>query len=541
MWIKLFSLLLLSLFFSLQSLFAQDKHFTRYDTLRGSLNKFRSSFDVSFYHLHLRINEEQKFISGSNQISFNAIHEIDTIQIDLFSNLFIDSIVSNNQRLSFSRDSNHVFIYLKSKLAANQQYRITIFYHGYPLRASNPPWNGGFVWEKDSLGRPWFSVACEGLGASSWWPMKDHLSDEPDSMKISLEVPGGLMSISNGTLMEVKEMSGGYKKYTWLVHYPINSYNVTFYSGHYRHFSDTINIPAQFPLPLDYYVLDYHYQNARKHFGQIKKILACFSKYFGPYPFYQDGYGLVESSYWGMEHQGAIAYGNHYKNDLYDFDFIIVHETAHEWWGNSLSVGDHGDMWIHEAFATYAESILIEETYGYSQALKYLAFQRKRIMNQEPMSGPLNVNYNGWKDTDIYYKGAWMLQSIRYAMNNDSLWFAWIHKVAMDFRMHIVNTAMITDHFNRFFKSDFTSLFKGYLQCTQPPVLEYEYDKKKQLMQFRWESCAAGFNLPLTLTAGNDTLRIHPQTTWSSTKMKDDFFKKLQFPSDKAYFILRKK
>ncbi|HXA01346.1 MAG TPA: M1 family aminopeptidase, partial [Cytophagaceae bacterium] len=319
-------------------------------------------------------------------IRYTTVEDFDKMQVDLFAGMYIHRVMHHGISISFKRDSNAVYIQFASTQQKGKEDSITIYYSGSPHIAANPPWDGGIVWSKDSLGRPWAAVACEAIGASVWWPCKDHLSDEPDSMSMSFIVPEGLSCISNGNLTGVFTIPGK-SIYSWMVHYPINNYNVTFYIGHYSHFNDSLKNKEGKTLGLDYYVLDYNLSKAKKHFDIVKPMLLCYENLFGPYPFYRDGYALVEAPYWGMEHQGAIAYGNHFKTDMPGLDYIIVHESAHEWWGNSLSVADHGEMWIHEAFATYSEALVIERLHNYNTSLQYLADQKLNIKNQEPILG----------------------------------------------------------------------------------------------------------------------------------------------------------
>ena len=337
--------------------------FTHADSLRGELTPGRSCYDVYFYDLHLKIDTGTHSISGYNTIYFKVVKDFDIMQVDLFRNMDIDSIIFHRTHLSnYFRDSNTIIFNINNKCNGcvlhlvefeGAKDSIKIYYHGSPQIAKNPPWDGGFIWSKDSLGNPWIDVACEGTGASLWWPCKDHLSNKPDSMRMTFDVPEGLMCVSNGRLRAETKLNNGFTRFTWFVSKPIINYDVTLNIADYAHISDYY-LNGKDTLTLDYYVLKYNEEKARKHFEQVKPMLACYEKFFGKYPFYTDGYKLVESTYWGMEHQSCVAYGNHYQNNNFGFDFIIIHESAHEWWGNSLSCSDAADMWLHEAFATYA-------------------------------------------------------------------------------------------------------------------------------------------------------------------------------------------
>ena len=501
-------------------LLAQSTKFTHYDTLRGSLTHYRN-YDVYFYDLNLTVNPKKRSISGSNIIYFTTTHTTDTIQVDLFKNLIIDSIIFQKNQLSYTRDSNATFVKFTKPLPSGQKTSLKVYYHGKPTAAVQPPWQGGFVWEKDTLGRPWIGVACEGLGASVWWPCKDHLSDEPDSMRMTFTVPSALMCVSNGNLLNTTKANANETSYEWFVHYPINTYDVTFNAAHYAHFSDTMMQGNGKPLDLDYYVLDYNKDKAEVHFKkQVKPILHCYEKLFGPYPFQKDGYALAETHYWGMEHQSCIAYGNNYNSEIFGIDYIIMHETAHEWWGNSVSTKDHAELWIHESFATYSEPLLLECMHGYDEALKYLLFVKRNIQNKEPIEGPLNVNYNGWKDSDMYYKGAWMLHTLRNVINDDKLWFEIIYGLATHFRISLVSSNDIIGYINSKTNKDFTTFFNEYLRYPNPPVFYYELKKGKgnnYTLKYKWKANTVDFNMPIVIyTDSTKSVRLSPTAQFQS-------------------------
>ncbi|HEY8400420.1 MAG TPA: M1 family metallopeptidase [Cytophagaceae bacterium] len=500
--------------FLFSQLYAQRSEFGRADSLRGSLSPLRTCFDVYSYKLDLTIDIGQMSIAGTGTTYFNITSTSDSIQLDLFRNLTIDSIVSNGIPLKFNREEDAVFIKLPGPLTEGAKDSVTVYYKGQPLIAERPPWDGGFVWAQDSLGRPWVGVACEGIGASLWWPCKDHPSDEPDSITMSFNVPSGLTCVSNGTLVAVDKTSPGLERYTWKVHYPINLYNVTLNIAHYAHFQDKYTRPDGSALDLDYYVLSYNLAKAKEHFKQVKTILKCYEKYFGNYPFEKDGYALVETPYWGMEHQGAIAYGNKYKKNVGELDYIILHETGHEWWGNSVSTADHAELWIHESFTTYGEALLVECLYGYKYALDYLEKQKPFIENKEPILGPKNVNFHYWEDSDMYYKGAWMLHTLRNVINDDSLWFDIIYGLSESFKYQVVTTEDIINYFNDKTGKDLSPVFYQYLTRASLPVLEIKTSrKKKQLtVEYRWAEVVPGFAMPVEFKVGDETIRVKPVT-----------------------------
>jgi aminopeptidase N len=537
-WKIIFNILLL--FFYSYS-FSQSR-FSHADSVRGQLNNLRSCYDVTFYQLNLKIDLSRKRIAGSGKICYRVMKEFNIIQIDLFSEMIIDKIMHRGESLIYQRDSNAVYVRFDERQEKGKEDSITIYYAGSPHTAINSPWDGGIIWSQDSIGRPWAAMACEAIGASLWWPCKDHLSDEPDSMSMSFAVAEGLSCISNGNLTGVSTYPGE-NVYHWMVHYPINNYNVTFYIGHYSSFNQVYRNRSGDSLSLDYYVIDYNLPKAKKYFDCVKPMLACYEELFGPYPFYKDGYALVESPYWGMEHQGAIAYGNRFSTDMLGLDFIIVHESAHEWWGNSVSIGDHGEMWIHEAFATYAEALLLERLYDYKTSLKYLAHQKENIKNKEPILGPLHVNYHGWKDADMYYKGSWMLHTLRNAIGNDSLWFNIIKGLATDFNKSIVNTEMIIDYISKKRGADLHYFFEQYLKFINPPRFIYQIEKKrkKNLISYKWEADVKNFKMPfMILVNKSELIRLNPTTDFQTVvfhgKIKD-----LEFPNDLFYVDIEKK
>ncbi|MBY0427382.1 MAG: M1 family metallopeptidase, partial [Cytophagales bacterium] len=372
--------------------------------------------------------------------------------------------------------------------------------------------------------RPWSAVACEGKGASLWWPCKDHPSDEPDSMQISIGIPTSQVEmgdsvVSNGNLQSVISEEDGYTSFVWKVHYPINSYNVTYYIGPYQHVADTNQ-----GLRMDYYVADTKLSKAIPHLRQSKEMLQCFEKLFGPYPFPLDGYALVESPYWGMEHQSAIAYGNGFKNNAWGFDFIIVHESAHEWWGNSVSCSDHAELWIHESFATYAEALYVEYQWGKQKMIEYLLEQKKRIKNSEPMVGPLGVNYNNWQDSDEYFKGTWMLHTLRNMVDNDSLWFASIKGLAVTFRYQVVTTKQVVDFMSKSLKMDLQPFFEQYLYKRNPPTVEYYWKTEKgvQMLYYRLVSDVKALKMRLRAGKANDyKIKLLAESQWKKMAISD--------------------
>lgn len=483
--------------------FAQT--FSHYDSLRGSLSPLRDCFDVTHYALNLEVLPDSQSINGYNAITYTVTRAHNRIQLDLFQNMLLDSIIWKDKRLAFERDSHHFFVDFPETLALGTSQQVSVFYHGKPKVALHPPWDGGWVWSKDSLNRPWIGVACEGIGASLWWPLKDHLSDEPDSMDVHYTLPADLICKGNGQLKGTQLLPGNRQRWHWKVSYPINSYNVTFNAGRYHHWHDTHMQLNGKELRLDYYVLDYHHKKAEAHFMQVKPMLELYEKRFGPYPFAKDGFSMVETPYWGMEHQGAIAYGSRFQNDVMNaWDYIIIHESAHEWWGNLVSTKDHGALWIHESFATYSEYLLLEEYQGKTIADSFIVQQaRKRIKNISPIIGPMGVNYDGWEGYDMYYKGAMALNTLRHIWRNDSVFFDRLRYLCDHFGYKTIRSEDVFAAFAVQDMPDLKSFWQLYFYDTNIPNLRWNWTRKGKhvTITYQWEK-DPGFTLAIPIEAG---------------------------------------
>jgi aminopeptidase N len=494
--------LLLALFLFSSYLKSTNAQYTHADTLRGKLSSLRSCYDIHYYHLTIDVNPKRQYIAGSNEIQFRALNTFDSLQLDLFANLIIDSIVGMNNQLKYRRDGNAVFVKMHCEIGSSHTMRI--YYQGKPQRAINPPWDGGFVWEKDINSKDWVGVACQGTGASCWWPCKDHQSDEPDSMRVTVSHPAGVSCVSNGQ-RETERVIKDKIQATWLITYPINNYNVTLNIADYVHFSDTI-LSGGKKLALDYYVLRYNEEKARLHFKQVPVILGCYERFFGPYPFIRDGYKLVETSYWGMEHQSCISYGNAFlQSHSTGFDYIILHETAHEWWGNQLTVTDNADMWLHEGFGTYAEVLYVECIIDAVAAGKYLKEMQWQIRNEHPVVGLYDINYDA-DDNDMYYKGAWILHTFRNIVQNDVLFLGWVKSLQKDFAFRDASTSAFIEYTNKYFGKDYTAFFKQYLYHAAIPVLEYRFDH--QSISARWITDIKDFSMPVDFIIDNKRIRV---------------------------------
>lgn len=503
--------------------------FTRSDTLRGSLRPERTSFDVTFYGLHLDIAVARQELSGYVDIDYQVVAPTRRLQLDLYENMEIDGVESGGKQLDFNRQGNAFFVTLPSRQEPGERHRLTVRYHGRPQVADNAPWDGGFVWSRDERDRPWIGVACEGVGASLWWPNKDHLSDEPDSVLISVTVPAELTVVANGNLREQEELEDR-TRFDWFVSYPINNYNITLNVGHYDHWNREYysRIDGD-TLDLDFYVLDYHLATAKKHFEQVDTLLSAYEYYLGKYPFWEDGYALIEAPYLGMEHQSAIAYGNHFMRGYLggmipqgqDFDYIIVHETGHEYFGNSIGATDLAEMWIHESFTTYLEALYVEYVYGYPEAIRYLGGQRSLIYNQEPILGPAGVNWHDWAGSDHYFKGSWVLHTLRHAIADDELWFELLRDFYQTYRYQIIETQDFIDFVNTATGSDWTAFFEHYLWQPKLPKLEIERIRRGRDTQirYRWDSPVANFAMPIWLGTADDQRWVTPRVGMWQTEV----------------------
>ena len=499
--------------------------FTRADTLRGMQTPLRTCYDINYYHLNVKFDIDHKFISGSTLFKFTAMQNFSKLQFDLFANLNIEKVLYKGKELKYTREFNAVFLSFPQAITKGSKDEFTVYYSGYPTVAKHAPWDGGIVFTTDSLHHPWVATACEDPGASVWWPNKDQLADEADSVLISISVPTGLQDVSNGRLRKVTDLKNGYTRFDWFVTSPINNYDVEANIGNYAHFNDTYTGESG-PLTLDYWVLPYNLAKAKKQFGaNVKPMLKAFEYWFGPYPFYKDGYKLIETPHLGMEHQSGIAYGNKYQNgylgrDLsgtgigLGWDFIVVHESGHEWFGNSITCKDIADMWIHESFTNYSESLFVENTTGSKQkGQEYVHGTRRAIANDSPVIGPYNVNKEG--SEDMYYKGGNLLNMVRVIINNDAKWRAILRGLNKTFYHQTVTTGQVVDYINTQSGLKLTPIFDQYLRHQNIPTLEFRFEKGIALC--RWVADLNNFDMPVQIRAkGGKYQFVTPSTTFKA-------------------------
>jgi aminopeptidase N len=502
-------------------LMEQKDHFTRGDTLRGTLSPLRDCYDINYYHLDVKFDIVDKFISGSNLFKFTATRDFTKLQFDLFDNLKVEKVVYKGQEIPFKREYNAVFVTFPQTISKGSRDEFTVYYSGHPTIAKNAPWDGGVVYTQDTIGKPWVATACEGVGASIWWPNKDHLSDEVDSMLISISVPMGLKDVSNGRLRKVTDLPGGYTQFDWFVANPIDNYDVTANIGNYTHFSDTYE-GEKGKLDLDYWVLPSDLNKAKKQFAaNVKPMLKSFEYWFGPYPFYEDGYKLVQTPHLGMEHQSAVAYGNQFMNgylghDLSNtgwglkWDYIVVHESGHEWFGNNITAKDLGDMWIHEGFTCYSEALFVDHQFGKQAGQQYVHGLRRDIGNDIPIVGPYGVNKEG--SGDMYSKGAVILNMVRTIINDDEKWRSILRGLNKTFYHQTVTYDDVVNYISKQSGMNLLPVFDQYLHYKGLPTLQFVWKDGKPYC--KWLADAKDFVMPVKVRVkGGEYKFITPTTT----------------------------
>jgi aminopeptidase N len=490
---------------------------TRADILRGGYGPYRANNDLLFYHLDVRVDPARKSLQGKNTIRFKMLQDGRRIQLDLHPALHIDRILFQGIRLKYTRDAGAVFISFPETLRLGQVYSIDFYYSGHPVETGR---FGAITFRNDPAGHPWINTACEEAGASVWWPNKDQWRDEVESMQISVSIPNGLVDVSNGKFMGATNLGDGYTRWDWMVHYPINNYDVSLNIGNYVHFSDQLG-----NLPLDFYVLPEDKPKAEKQFTQAKGMLQIFGKYFGDYPFPEDGYKLIEVPYSGMEHQSAVTYGNHFTNGYLGrdwagsgislrFDFIIIHESAHEWFGNSITAADRSDMWIHEGWATYLESLYVESRWGRADALKYLNGLKPKVKNLQPIVSERGVNST--PPQDQYFKAALFLNTLRSVVNDDPRWWALLHDFYQHFKYQNIMTEDVVQYFNHETGMNLTPIFDQYLRHAKLPILDLQWSPGGGSVRYRWQADEASFAMPVLVGNKDHWQQIQPTTGWQT-------------------------
>jgi aminopeptidase N len=515
--------------------------FTHQDTLRGSITKERAWWDVKYYHLDIKVNPADSTISGSNTIRYKVLNSYNRIQIDLQEPLKISKVTQDGKELKYQRDSNVFYIDLVAPQNVGEIKEVVVFYGGKPKIAVNPPWDGGITWSKDANGKSFIASSCQGLGASVWWPNKDHMYDEVDDMLISVNVPKNLTDVSNGRLQSVIDLKDGTRTFNWYVSNPISNYGVNINTGDYASFSEVFK-GEKGDLDCEYYVLRDNLAKAKIQYQEVPRMLKAFEHWFGPYPFYEDSYKLVEAPYLGMEHQSCVAYGNGFKNGYkgtdwsgtgwgLKFDYIIIHESGHEWFANNITYKDIADMWIHESFACYSESLFVEFYYGKDAGSEYARGVRKNIQNLNPIISHYDVNNESYS-TDMYFKGANMLHTLRQIVNNDEKWRTILRGLNSDFYHQTVTTKQIEDYLSQQIGLDLKPFFDQYLRDIRIPTFDYKVQGNN--LEYRWMNCVPDFNMPIKVTVNGKEQWLKPQTEWTNLAQTA---KNLKMEVDKDFYV----
>jgi aminopeptidase N len=490
---------------------------TRADILRGEYGRYRANNDLLHYDLDIRVDPEKKWISGKNTIRFKMLKDDTRIQLELFSNYTIEKIAMGAQTLKHERDHNTVYVNFPETLRSGRTYSIEFHYSGQPREEGR---FGALAFKTDPAGKHWINTANEGEGSASWWPSKDQWRDEPEGADIRVAVPNGLTNVSNGRFMGKTDLGDGYTRWDYRVHYPINSYNVSLNIAEYAHFSETLG-----DLTLDYFVLPGNLEKAKVQFAQAKPMIEAFEKYVGKYPFPKDGFKLIEVPYSGMEHQSAVTYGNRYANGYLErdwtgvgvslkFDFIIIHESGHEWFGNAISAADVSDMWIQEGWCNYLEFIYVEALFGREDAIKYANGYKSKIGNLEPIITQRGIHRT--PNQDMYFKGALFLDTLRNAVDDDARWWRLIRDTFEHFKYQNILTGDLVRFFSAELKQDMTPIFDQYLRRPALPVLELTFDEAAKRVSYRWKADERAFALPIKVGDPAKWQMIQPTTDWKS-------------------------
>jgi aminopeptidase N len=517
--------------------------FNHQDTLRGSITKERAWWDLKYYHLDIKVNPAEKTIKGTNTVRYTVLSKYNKMQIDLQEPMQIYKVTQDGKEQKFTRNGNAFFIELSAAQKIGGTKEIVISFGGKPKEAVNPPWDGGITWKKDKNGKDFIASSCQGLGASIWWPNKDHMYDEVENMLISVNVPGHLTDVSNGRLQSVKNKKDGTKTFNWYVSNPINNYGVNINIGDYVNFSEKYK-GEKGDLDCSYYVLKDNLAAAKEQFKEAPRMLKALENWFGPYPFYEDSYKLIEAPYLGMEHQSSVTYGNGFKNgylgsDLsgtgwgLKFDYIIIHESGHEWFANNVTYKDIADMWIHESFTTYSESLFVEYYYGKDAAAEYVRGMRKNIQNDKPIIGHYDVNSEG--SGDMYYKGSNILHTLRQLVNDDAKWKAILRGLNSTFYHQTVTTKQIEDYLSQQTGMDLNPFFNQYLRDIRIPTLEYSF--KENTLKYRWSNTVAGFNMPVKVFINGTEMILKPKEDWTELNSLSKIEK---VEIDKNFYVLSK-
>ncbi len=500
-----------------------SQNFTRTDSIFGSITPQRAWWDLKHYDLDVSVFPERREITGTNTVTYTALDTGDELQLDLQAPMKLLSATQDGESLEIRKDGMFHYIQLKKKQKKGETYTLKVTFSGKPVIARRPPWDGGFTWNRDSNGKHFIATSNQGIGSSIWWPNKDHPYDEPDNgVDLSITVPADLVAVGNGRLITTRD-NGDTKTWHWRVINPINNYGVNINIGDYVNFSEKFE-GINGELDLDYWVLRENLNKAKDQFQQAPLMIRAFEYWFGPYPFYEDSFKLVEVPYLGMEHQSSVTYGNRYENGYYGsdlsgtgwglrFDFIIIHEGGHEWFANNITNTDVADMWIHEGFTAYSENLYLDYHFGKEAASEYVVGTRQHITNDIPIIGPYNVRQNGSK-LDMYYKGANILHTLRQLLEDDTKWRNILRGLNSQFRHKTVSSKQVEDYISEKSGIDLTEFWQQYLRTVMIPKLEYKLEGKE--VRFRYAEIIEKFDMPVMVLVNGKEEWIFPKAEWSN-------------------------
>ncbi|WP_375563009.1 M1 family metallopeptidase [Bernardetia sp. OM2101] len=444
----------------------------------GELTPLRSCFDVTFYDIEIEPSVSRKRVRGKVKINFELLEESQFIQLELYKDLEIDNILFLNQKNSKSLkyDRNNCFFVVDfGKKLSKGSYSISIDYHG-KVHVAEDYYSKGIFFEKTKGRKSWIGVTCEATGAHIWFPCKDHPSDEADSVRISVITPSDLRAIANGNLERFEILNEKKVIYHWLTNYPTNTYGISFYIGNYKPISEKFDYEKDGKteeINFLFYPLEEDYKDVESQKDFTIAAFTFFDSLLGDYPFDKEKIGIVQSPYNGMEHQTCVGIGKNWKKEddymwkvaKQDWNGTIIHELAHEWFGNAVTAADMSDVWLHEGFATYMELLFVERVLGKEQYNKlYLRFRHNTMYNHESiLVGKRNEHTNMITSGFIYYRGAVVLHKIREKLDDDALFFQVLREFYQQNKYKTVLTEDFIELVNKTTKTDYTKFLKGLI------------------------------------------------------------------------------
>ena len=501
---------------------SRAQQISRQDSLRGAITPERAWWDLLHYDIDVEVDIPGQSLTGKNTIRYKVLEASRPMQVDLMDGMRLIKAEQNGSSLPFSKEEN-AYLLQTPAMQPGEIHEVTLFFQGKPRVSTRPPWDPGFVWVKDRKQKDFVANANQATGPALWLPSKNHPYDEPDQgMDIRITAEESLVPVANGRLVEKTSRKQGKNTYHWQVTNPINGYGININIGDYVHFGEKFE-GEKGVLDCDYYVLSYNLDKAKTQFRQAAQMLKAFEHWFGPYPFYEDSFKLVEVPYLGMEHQSSVTYGNGYRNGFHGsdqsntgwgmkFDFIIIHEAGHEWFANNITNKDVADMWMHESFTTYSEVLYLDYTFGKQAGNEYLVGYRSKVQNDRPIIGPYNVYRTG--STDMYIKGAAMIHTLRQVINDDEAFRQLLRGINRDFYHQTLSSAELEAYISEKTGLDLAGFFEQYLRTTKVPELQYTI--KNGVLSYRYRNTVENFNIPLRVFAGKEELWLHPGQNWQT-------------------------